>query len=147
KDVILEVARILTVKGGTGSVIEYFGPGAETISATGKATICNMGAEIGATTSLFAYDDSMDAYMRSTGRKDIADAARGLRDDLRPDADVYAYPAQYYDQFIEIDLDELASLINGPPPPDYAHKVSEVGAQAEEHGWPLDISASLIGSC
>ncbi len=147
KDVILEVARILTVKGGTGAIVEYFGAGAETISATGKATICNMGAEIGATTSLFAYDDTMDAYLRATRREAIADAARGARDDLRPDPEAYENPADFYDQVIEIDLDTLAPLINGPHSPDYAHKVSEIGATATEKGWPLEISATLIGSC
>lgn len=147
KDVILEVARILTVKGGTGAIVEYFGPGAETISATGKATICNMGAEIGATTSVFAYDDSMDSYLRATRREVLADAAQEVRDDLRPDLDVYENPGDYYDQVIEIDLSQLAPLINGPHSPDYAHKVSEVGTAATLNGWPLDISAALIGSC
>src|SRR3954469_8743353 len=147
KDVILEVARILTVKGGTGAIVEYFGPGAESISATGKATICNMGAEIGATTSLFAYDDTMDAYLRATRREAIADAAKGVAADLRPDQEVYDSPGDYYDQVIEIDLDELAPLINGPHSPDYAHKVSEIGATAVEKDWPVEISATLIGSC
>ena len=147
KDVILEVDRILTVKGGTGAIVEYFGPGAESISATGKATICNMGAEIGATTSLFAYDESHDAYLRATRRGEIADAAQGVADHLRPDPEVYADPASYYDQVIEIDLSQLAPLINGPHSPDYAHKVSEIGATATEKDWPLEISAALIGSC
>jgi aconitate hydratase len=147
KDVILEVARILTVKGGTGAIVEYFGPGAESISATGKATICNMGAEIGATTSIFAYDASHDAYLRATRRADIADAAAAVAEHLRPDPEVYASPADFYDQVIEIDLATLAPLINGPHSPDYAHKVSEVGATAAEKGWPLEISAALIGSC
>ena len=147
KDVILEVARILTVKGGTGAVVEYFGPGAESISATGKATICNMGAEIGATTSIFAYDDTIDAYLRATRREAIADAAKGVADHLRPDPEVYASPADHYDQVIEINLDELAPLINGPHSPDFAHKVSEIGTDAAEQGWPLEISAALIGSC
>ena len=147
KDIILEVARILTVKGGTGAIVEYFGPGAESISATGKATICNMGAEIGATTSLFAYDDTLDAYLRATRRVEIADAAKAIAADLRPDPEVYADPASYYDQVIEIDLNTLAPLINGPHSPDYAHKVSEIGAAAVEKGWPVEISAALIGSC
>ncbi len=147
KDVILEVARVLTVKGGTGAIVEYFGPGAESISATGKATICNMGAEIGATTSIFAYDATMDAYLRATRREAIADAAAAVAADLRPDPEVYDDPASYYDQVIEIDLAALAPLINGPHSPDYAHKVSEVGATAAGKGWPLDISAALIGSC
>ena len=147
KDVILEVARILTVKGGTGAIVEYFGPGAESISATGKATICNMGAEIGATTSVFAYDASHDAYLRATRREGIADAAAEVADHLRPDPEVYADPASFYDQVIEIDLSLLVPLINGPHSPDYAHKVSEVGATATEKGWPVEISAALIGSC
>jgi aconitate hydratase len=147
KDVILEVARILTVKGGTGAIVEYFGPGAESISATGKTTIGNMGAEIGATTSVFAYDDTMDAYLRATRRIDIADAAAAVAGDLRPDPEVYDDPEAAYDQVIRIDLDTLAPLINGPHSPDYAHKVSEVGDTATEKGWPLDISAALIGSC
>ena len=147
KDVILEVARILTVKGGTGAIVEYFGPGAESISATGKATICNMGAEIGATTSVFAYDDTHDAYLRATRRGEIADAAKAVAADLRPDPEVYADPHAFYDQVIEIDLDALAPLINGPHSPDYAHKVSEIGGTAAEQGWPLEISAALIGSC
>lgn len=147
KDVILEVARILTVKGGTGAIVEYFGTGAESISATGKATICNMGAEIGATTSVFAYDDSHDAYLRATRRDAIADAAKAVAADLRPDPEVYADPHAFYDQVIEIDLDTLAPLINGPHSPDYAHKVSEIGATAVEKDWPLEISATLIGSC
>jgi aconitate hydratase len=147
KDVILEVARILTVKGGTGAIVEYFGPGAESISATGKATICNMGAEIGATTSVFAYDDSHDAYLRATRREAIADAAKAVAADLRPDPEVYADPHAFYDQVIEIDLDTLAPLINGPHSPDYAHKVSEIGATAVEKDWPVEISAALIGSC
>jgi aconitate hydratase len=147
KDVILEVARILTVKGGTGAIMEYFGPGAETISATGKGTICNMGAEIGATTSLFAYDDAMDAYLRATRRVEIADAAKAAAEHLRPDPEVYERPADHYDQLIEIDLAKLVPLINGPHSPDYAHKVSEIGATAVEKGWPVEISAALIGSC
>ena len=147
KDIILEVARILTVKGGTGAIVEYFGPGAESISATGKATICNMGAEIGATTSVFAYDDSHDAYLRATRREAIADAAKAVADHLRPDPEVYADPHAFYDQVIEIDLDTLAPLINGPHSPDYAHKVSEIGATAVDKDWPLEISAALIGSC
>ncbi len=147
KDVILEVARILTVKGGTGAIVEYFGPGAESISATGKATICNMGAEIGATTSLFAYDPSHDAYLRATRRGEIADAAAAVAEHLRPDPEVYASPADYYDQVIEIDLSTLAPLINGPHSPDYAHQVSEIGTTAAAEGWPIEISAALIGSC
>ncbi len=143
KDVILEVARQLTVKGGTGAIVEYHGPGADSISATGKATICNMGAEIGATTSLFGYDANIAAYLRSTERAEIAAAADEVADDLRPDE------GALYDQLIEIDLDELKPLINGPHSPDRAHKVGAagVGAAARENGWPTDVSAALIGSC
>jgi aconitate hydratase len=143
KDVILEVARVLTVEGGTGAIVEYFGPGADTISATGKGTICNMGAEIGATCSVFAYDDNIAQYLKATGREAIADAADKVRDDLRPDE------GAQYDQLIEIDLDQLKPLINGPHSPDRAHRVGAagVGAAARENGWPLEISSSLIGSC
>lgn len=143
KDVILEVARVLTVEGGTGAIVEYFGPGADTISATGKATICNMGAEIGATCSVFGYDANMAAYLKATGREAIADAADRVVADLRPD------DGALYDRVIEIDLDQLKPLINGPHSPDRAHPVGAagVGAQATEHGWPLEISAALIGSC
>jgi aconitate hydratase len=147
KDVILEVARILTVKGGTGAIVEYFGEGADSITATGKGTICNMGAEIGATTSLFPFDENMAAYLKSTGREAIADAANAVARDLRPDPEVLADPGEYFDQVIEIDLSTLEPLINGPHSPDRAHKVSEVGAAAEENDWPLEISAALIGSC
>jgi aconitate hydratase len=143
KDVILEVARQLTVKGGTGAIVEYHGPGADSISATGKATICNMGAEIGATTSVFGYDDNMRAYLKATGREAIADAADRVADDLRPDE------GALYDQLIEIDLDQLKPLLNGPHTPDLAHRTGTdgVGAAAREHGWPLVPSATLIGSC
>jgi aconitate hydratase len=147
KDVILEVARILTVAGGTGAIVEYFGPGANSISATGKATICNMGAEIGATTSVFAYDDAMARYLKSTGREAIADAANAVAHDLRADDEVLADPSKFFDQVIEIDLATLEPQINGPHTPDLAHKLSEVGAHAKENGWPLEISSSLIGSC
>jgi len=147
KDVILEVARILTVKGGTGAIVEYFGPGAESISATGKATICNMGAEIGATTSVFAFDDAIADYLRATRRAEIADAAQAVAEHLRPDPEVYERPGDHYDQVVEIDLTNLAPLINGPHSPDFAHKVSEIGATATDKGWPLEISAALIGSC
>jgi len=143
KDIILKVAEILTVKGGTGAIVEYFGPGADTITATGKATICNMGAEIGATCSLFPYDANMAAYLKATGREAIADAADKVAAELRPDE------GALYDQLIEIDLDQLKPLINGPHSPDRAHRVGAagVGAQAREHGWPLEVSAALIGSC
>ena len=142
KDVILEVARVLTVEGGTGAIVEYFGPGADTISATGKATICNMGAEIGATCSVFPYDRNMAAYLKATGREAIADAADKVADELRPD------DGAHYDQLVEIDLDALKPLINGPHSPDRAHRIGPgVGKAARENGWPLDISAALIGSC
>ncbi|MEQ8435987.1 MAG: aconitate hydratase [Ilumatobacter fluminis] len=143
KDVILEVARQLTVKGGTGAIIEYHGPGADSISATGKATICNMGAEIGATTSVFGYDQNMAMYLKATGREAIADAADKVADDLRPDE------GALYDQVIEIDLDQLKPLLNGPHTPDLAHRAGAdgVGAAARENGWPLEPSATLIGSC
>ncbi len=143
KDVILEVARQLTVKGGTGAIIEYHGPGADSISATGKGTICNMGAEIGATTSLFGYDHNMSQYLKATFREGIADAADKVAEHLRPDE------GALYDQLIEIDLDELKPLLNGPHTPDLAHKVGAagVGAAARENGWPLVPSATLIGSC
>ena len=143
KDVILEVARQLTVEGGTGAIVEYHGPGADTISATGKATICNMGAEIGATTSLFGYDQNMSAFLKATGREAIAAAADRVTDDLRPD------DGAFYDQLIEIDLDQLKPMINGPHSPDRAHRVGAdgVGAAAREHDWPLEVSSALIGSC
>ena len=142
KDVILEVARVLTVEGGTGAIVEYFGPGADSISATGKATICNMGAEIGATCSLFGYDANMAAYLKATGREAIADAADRVTNDLRPD------DGASYDQLVEIDLDTLKPLINGPHSPDRANRVgSAVGAEARANNWPLEISATLIGSC
>jgi len=142
KDVILEVARVLTVEGGTGAIVEYFGPGADNISATGKATICNMGAEIGATCSVFGYDENMAAYLRSTGRSEIAAAADKVASDLRPD------DGAQYDQVIEINLDSLTPLINGPHSPDRAHKVgAAVGKEALANDWPLEISSALIGSC
>ena len=142
KDVILEVARLLTVEGGTGAIVEYFGPGADSISATGKATICNMGAEIGATCSVFGYDANMAAYLRATGRADIAAAADAVAEHLRPD------DGALYDQVVEIDLDRLAPMINGPHSPDRAHTVgTDVGTAAVENGWPLEVSSALIGSC
>nr|MSZ88583.1 aconitate hydratase [Actinomycetota bacterium] len=147
KDIILEVARILTVKGGTGAIVEYFGPGANSISCTGKATICNMGAEIGATTSLFPYDEAMSRYLKSTDRAAAAEAADAVAADLRADDDVLANPEKYFDQVIEIDLSTLEPLINGPHTPDRARKVSELGAEAKAEGWPMEISSALIGSC
>ena len=147
KDIILEVARILTVKGGTGAIVEYFGPGADAISTTGKATICNMGAEIGATTSLFSFDEHGLDYLRATGRDELADAARRVMADLRPDPEVLTDPARFFDQVIEIDLSRLEPAINGPHTPDLAHAVSRIGADARAAGWPLTISRALIGSC
>ena len=147
KDIILKVADILTVKGGTGAIVEYFGPGAESLSCTGKATICNMGAEIGATTSLFAFDDAMERYLKATDRAAIAEAARGVAQHLRADDEVLADPESYYDQVIEIDLSTLRPHINGPHTPDLAREVSALGDEARENGWPLEISSALVGSC
>ncbi len=147
KDVILKVAEILTVKGGTGAIVEYFGPGANSLSCTGKATICNMGAEIGATTSVFGYDDAMARYLKSTGREATADAANAVAHHLRSDDEVMANPGDYYDQVIEIDLSTLTPHINGPHTPDLAREVAALGDEARREGWPLDISAALIGSC
>ena len=147
KDVICRVAALLTTSGGTGAIVEYFGPGAETISATGKATICNMGAEIGATTSLFGFDANIASYLRATGRADWADAAEANKNDLRCDRDVESDPGRFFDQVVEIDLSELRPLINGPDTPDLAHEVADVGAWARDHGIPTVISAALVGSC
>src|SRR5690554_3056940 len=147
QDIILKVAEILTVKARTGAIVEYFGPGADSIPATGKATVCNMGAEIGATTSVFQFDDNMAAYLRATGREAIAEAAEGVREHLRADEEVLADPERYFDQVIEIDLDQLGPMINGPHSPDRAHQLSEVGEAATREGWPLEISSALIGSC
>ncbi len=147
KDVILKVAEILTVKGGTGAIVEYIGPGADSISATGKGTICNMGAEIGATTSLFGFDDNMAAYLSHTGRAAIADTANGVKADLRPDPEVLDDLDRFYDRVVEIELSELRPLINGPHSPDYARPVAQVGRVAQEEGWPLEISSALVGSC
>ncbi|PIF06532.1 MAG: aconitate hydratase [Draconibacterium sp.] len=147
KDVILKVAGILTVKGGTGAIIEYFGEGAESLSATGKGTICNMGAEVGATTSLFAYDKSMERYLKATGREDVANVAEGVSDYLKADPEVYENPEPYFDQLIEINLSELEPHLNGPFTPDRATPVSRMGATARENGWPLDVAVGLIGSC
>ncbi len=147
KDVILKVAEILTVKGGTGAIVEYFGEGAASLSCTGKATICNMGAEIGATTSVFAYDDAVARYLKSTGREALADAADAVAHHLRSDDEVLNSPHDFYDRVIEIDLDRLTPHINGPHTPDLAREVAELGEEAETEGWPLEISAALIGSC
>ncbi|MEI6946128.1 aconitate hydratase [Paraflavisolibacter sp. H34] len=147
KDVILKVAGILTVKGGTGAIVEYFGEGADSLSCTGKATICNMGAEIGATCSLFAYDDRMAGYLKVTERGAVAEAADAVREHLRPDTEVYAHPEKYYDQLIEINLDELEPHVNGPFTPDLATPISQMAAAVKEHGWPDKVDATLIGSC
>lgn len=147
KDVILKVAGILTVKGGTGAIIEYFGEGAKSMSCTGKGTICNMGAEVGATTSTFGYDDSMERYLRATGRDEIADAANQIREHLTGDDEVYADPEKYFDQVIEIDLSTLEPHLNGPFSPDIATPVSEMKGKAGENDWPLDVEWGLIGSC
>lgn len=147
KDVILKVAGILTVKGGTGSIVEYFGEGAESLSATGKGTICNMGAEIGATTSTFGYDDSMRRYLAATGRQDVVDAADKVAEHLTGDAEVYANPELYFDQVIEINLDELTPHLNGPFTPDLATPVAEMKEKAAANDWPTDIEWALIGSC
>ncbi len=147
KDVILKVAGILTVKGGTGAIVEYFGDGAENLSCTGKGTICNMGAEIGATTSTFGYDASMERYLRATNRADVADAANQIAEHLTGDAEVYANPEHYFDQLIEINLDELEPYLNGPFTPDLATPISQMKAAAEANGWPLKVEWGLIGSC
>lgn len=147
KDVILKVAEILTVKGGTGAIVEYIGPGAETISCTGKATICNMGAEIGATCSLFPYDDAMARYLKATGREQVADAADKIRHELVCDPEVVANPHQFYDQVIEINLSDLEPLVNGPYTPDLANPISKLGERARANNWPLEIEVALIGSC
>ncbi len=147
KDVILKVAGILTVKGGTGAIIEYFGPGAQTISATGKGTICNMGAEVGATTSNFPYDEAMERYLRATGRSEVADMANEIKEYLQGDPEVYENPEKYYDQVIEINLDELEPHLNGPFTPDLDTPLSEMKKRARENDWPLEVEWGLIGSC
>lgn len=147
KDVILKVAGILTVKGGTGAIVEYFGDGALSLSGTGKGTICNMGAEIGATTSTFGYDDSMERYLRATDRAEVADLANGIRPHLTGDDEVYTNPEQYFDQVIEIDLDTLEPHVNGPFTPDRATPVSQMRAEAEANDWPTKVEWGLIGSC
>ena len=147
KDVILKVAGILTVKGGTGAVVEYFGEGALNLSCTGKGTICNMGAEIGATTSTFGYDASMERYLRATDRNDVADAANEVKDYLTADPEVYAQPEKYFDEIIEIDLNTLRPHLNGPFTPDLATPVGELGEKAKANDWPLKVDWGLIGSC
>ena len=147
KDVILKVAGILTVKGGTGAIVEYFGPGAESLSCTGKATICNMGAEIGATTSTFGYDDKMAQYLRGTGRAEVADLADAMREHLTGDAEVYENPDRYFDQVIEIDLSTLEPHVNGPFTPDRAIPLSRFAEEVKANGWPAKLEVGLIGSC
>ncbi len=147
KDVILKVAGILTVKGGTGAIIEYFGPGAENLSCTGKGTICNMGAEVGATTSTFGYDNSMEKYLKATGRSEIADEANSIKDYLTGDPEVYEKPEKYFDQVIEINLSELEPHINGPFSPDIATPISKMKDVLKENDWPRKIDWGLIGSC
>ena len=148
KDVILKVAQILTVKGGTGAIVEYFGPGATAMSCTGKGTICNMGAEIGATTSTFGYDESMERYLRATDRADVADAANNVKEYLTADPEVYANPENYFDQVIEINLSELGPLLNGPFTPDLSTEVGKsMHTKATSNNWPLQVEWGLIGSC
>ncbi|MDA7708875.1 aconitase family protein, partial [Flavobacteriales bacterium] len=147
KDVILKVAGVLTVKGGTGCIVEYFGEGAESLSCTGKGTICNMGAEIGATTSTFGYDDSMERYLRATGRADVAEMANGIREYLTGDAEVYSNPEAYFDQVIEINLSELEPHLNGPFTPDLATPISKMKEAAAKNDWPTALEYGLIGSC
>jgi aconitate hydratase len=147
KDVILKVAGILTVKGGTGAIVEYFGEGAQSLSCTGKGTICNMGAEIGATTSTFGYDASMGRYLRATGRAEVADICDGMAEELTGDADCYAHPEKYFDRVIEIDLSTLEPHINGPYTPDLAWPISEFAQAVKEKGYPQKLEVGLIGSC
>jgi len=147
KDIILWVAGQLTVKGGTGAIVEYFGEGADNLSATGKGTICNMGAEIGATCSLFAYDEKMAAYLKATERADVAELADAVKDELRPDEDVYANPSKYYDEVLELDLSKLEPYVNGPFTPDLATPISQMKEAVEKNGWPSKLEVALIGSC
>ena len=147
KDVISKVAGILTVKGGTGAIVEYFGEGAKTLSCTGKGTICNMGAEIGATTSTFGYDEAMERYLRATGRAEIADLANEVKEHLTGDDEVYAKPENYFDKVIEINLSELEPHVNGPFTPDLATPISEMREKAKKHDWPMKVEWGLIGSC
>ena len=147
KDIILKVAGMLTVKGGTGAIIEYFGEGARSLSATGKGSICNMGAEVGATTSLFAYDEAMERYLQATGRSQVVEAAAAIKEELTADPEVYEHPEEYFDQLIEINLSELEPHVNGPFTPDRATPISQLAKEATAQGWPLEISVGLIGSC
>ena len=147
KDVILTLAGILTVKGATNAIVEYFGPGTKTLSATGKGTICNMGAEIGATTSIFPYDEKMAEYLAITGREKVAELANEIKHILAPDDEVIANPDAYYDQVITIDLSTLEPHINGPFTPDLATPISQFGDLAKKSGWPMALEVGLIGSC
>jgi aconitate hydratase len=147
KDVILKIAGLLTVKGGTDCIIEYFGEGAESLSCTGKATICNMGAETGATCSVFSFDNAMYEYLSATGRKDIAELARKNSDHLTADPEVYSDPDKYFDKYFEINLSELEPSINGPFTPDIATPISRMKEEAEKNGWPVEVEVGLIGSC
>ncbi|MEC9377298.1 MAG: aconitase family protein, partial [Candidatus Neomarinimicrobiota bacterium] len=147
KDVILKLAGILTVKGGTDAIVEYFGSGADNMSCTGKGTICNMGAEVGATTSIFGYDENMAKYLRATGREEVAGLADEIKNDLRADEDVSINPDVYYDQVIEIDLSELEPHINGPFTPDKATPVSQMKSEANVNDWSTKVEVGLIGSC
>ncbi len=147
KDVILKVAGILTVKGGTGAIVEYFGPGAQTLSCTGKGTICNMGAEIGATTSTFGYDEKMAQYLRGTGRKEVADLADKVKEHLTGDTEVYEDPQKYFDEVYEINLSELEPHVNGPFTPDRAIPLSQFAEEVKKNGWPQQLEVGLIGSC
>ncbi len=148
KDIILKVAEILTVKGGTGAIVEYFGPGAKALSCTGKGTICNMGAEIGATTSTFGYDESMERYLRATDRADVADAANAVKEYLTADKEVYENPEKYFDEVIDIDLSKLGPLLNGPFTPDLSTQVGkDMTEKATKNEWPLQVEWGLIGSC
>src|SRR5437762_8496605 len=147
KDIITYLCTLLTVKGGTNKIIEYFGPGTESISATGKGTICNMGAELGATTSLFPYDSRIAAYLRATERADIASAADEARQHLVADPEVLGDPRKFYDEIVEINLDTLEPHIVGPHSPDRGRPISKLAAEVRENGWPTSITNALIGSC
>jgi aconitate hydratase len=147
KDIILKLSGMLSVKGGTGCIIEYFGEGAESLSCTGKATICNMGAEVGATCSIFAYDQTMSRYLDSTSRAEISKLAEGVKEHLTADPEVYSNPEKYFDQLLEINLSELEPYINGPFTPDLATPISEMKRIAVQNGWPLKVEVGLIGSC
>ena len=147
KDVILKLAGILTVKGGTGSIVEYFGEGANSLSCTGKGTICNMGAEIGATTSIFSYDNKMEEYLNATGRKEVSKLANGIKEFLTIDDEVVNSPKEFFDEVIEINLSDLEPLLNGPFTPDRSTPLSRIAEAANDNGWPLKVDVGLIGSC